>query len=94
MNDNTLSRLIQIGTVHAVNSAGTHARVRHQDTGITSDWLRILTRKPAVIVESGYGPDEHSHNVTVTDWIPNVNDTVLVIYLPVDDSDGFVIGGL
>lgn len=28
------------------------------------------------------------------DWFPAVNDTVLAVFLPVHDGDGFVIGGV
>ena len=27
-------------------------------------------------------------------WMPKVNDTVLVLYLPISDSDGFILGGI
>ncbi len=27
-------------------------------------------------------------------WLPDVNDTVLVLYLPAEQGDGFVIGGI
>lgn len=36
----------------------------------------------------------HQHNVYVTAWMPQIHDTVLVVYLPVYNSDGFVIGGI
>ncbi len=37
----------------------------------------------------------HSHpGSTVTWWMPKKNDLVLVLYVPVDDGDGFVLGGL
>lgn len=35
----------------------------------------------------------HAHAGTVTGgWMPNINDTVLVIYLPVWQGDGFILG--
>ena len=37
---NILSRLVQTGTVTAVDSAKRRARVKFKDTGIISDWLR------------------------------------------------------
>ncbi len=39
--------------------------------------------------------DDHDHSpgAKVTGWLPKVNDRVLVLYLPVEDGDGFVIGG-
>ncbi len=67
--ENILTRMVQVGTVAAVDQGRKAARVKFQDTGIISDWLR-----PA-----GGG-------------LPKVNDTVLVLYLPVDNGDGFILG--
>lgn len=37
----------------------------------------------------------HNHSGTVTaSWMPKINDTVLVLYLPVEQGDGFVLGGI
>lgn len=37
----------------------------------------------------------HTHSGTVTGiWMPKINDTVLVLYLPVEQGDGFVLGGI
>lgn len=37
----------------------------------------------------------HSHPGTMTGaWMPKVNDTVLVLYLSVEQGDGFVLGGI
>lgn len=36
----------------------------------------------------------HNHLATVTCWMPQVNDTVLAIYLPAFNADGFVLGGI
>ena len=37
----------------------------------------------------------HEHTGSVTSsWMPKVNDQVLVIYLPIADGDGFVLGGI
>lgn len=37
-------------------------------------------------------PDHNHPGSTVTIWLPKVNESVLVIYLPLDCGDGFVIG--
>lgn len=39
-------------------------------------------------------PDHTHAGSTTTAWMPKVNDRVVVLYLPVADSDGFVLGGL
>lgn len=37
----------------------------------------------------------HTHPGShLTYWMPKVNDAVLVLYLPVDDSDGYILGGI
>jgi len=35
---------------------------------------------------------EHDHVANTTYWMPRVNDTVLVLYVPVFNGDGFVLG--
>lgn len=39
---------------------------------------------------------EHDHlpGSHVTWWMPKINDTVLCLYLPVFNGDGFVLGGI
>lgn len=132
--DEILERLVQIGTVTAVDAEGRKARVKFQDTGITSDWLCVLQRGTSVTVEAagqhthevklsvktdegsqdeaenGKGETErettgtasgttseepaHEHEISITCWVPNINDTVLVLYLPVFNSDGYILGGI
>jgi len=37
----------------------------------------------------------HKHPGTkLATWVPKVNDRVLVLYLPVANGDGFILGGL
>ena len=79
MDDAILKRLVQIGTVTDVNSAKRKARVKFKNTGITSGWLTVVQH---------YGVD------LLTYWMPKVNDTVLVLYLPVRDGDGYILGGI
>lgn len=109
-----LSRLIQTGTVTAVDSGKRLARVKFKDTGITSGWLYVVQHYAANLCIE---PDaEHTHAITdtytgggsastypahdhlpgshLTYWMPKVNDRVLVAYLPVDNSDGFILGGI
>ncbi len=35
---------------------------------------------------------KHTHTAQVASWMPKINDKVLVIYLPIYDADGFVLG--
>ena len=117
MDENVVARMVQIGIVTAVDSAEHRCRVKFPDTGLTSDWLRVLRQTPVVSVNSGgshshpgsvsvSGGADHSHSASVTineagshghtvevsAWMPKINDTVVVIYIPVFNSDGFVIG--
>lgn len=94
--DAILSRVVQIGTVTAVSAAGRKARVKFKDTGITSDWLKVVQRfgEGIYIQPDGTGPHDHAPKSCVTYWMPRVNDQVLVIYLPVFNGDGFVVGGI
>lgn len=112
-------RLIQVGTVTAVDPDAHKVRVKFLDTGLTSDWLSVLKSAPSVSIGSAgahshggsvsvnsadghsHGAsvsidqiEGHRHTASVTLWMPAVNDTVLVVYLPVFNSDGFVIGGI
>lgn len=36
--------------------------------------------------------ESHSHAAYVTDWVPNVGDMVVCIYVPGGDGDGFILG--
>lgn len=107
-----LSRLVQIGTVSAVDASTHKARVIFRETGHTSGWLYVLQHYAAGVYTSSSGAhsheitttssDEisastapaHSHSGSVTWWMPRINDTVLVLYLPVFNSDGFILGGV
>lgn len=102
-----LERLVQVGTVTDVDNAKRVARVKFHDTGITSAWLRVLRNPPFIPVyegeqrtefESGGSGDSsfasHRHKLGILPWMPKVNEAVLVLYLPVKDGDGYVIGGI
>lgn len=105
--EKVLSRLVQVGIVTAVDNEERKARVKFQDTGITSAWLRVLKNQPFIPgydvpqrteYESGGSGDSsfanHKHDLVILPWMPKVNETVLVLYLPVENSDGYVIGGV
>lgn len=39
--------------------------------------------------------EDHRHpGSTTTAWLPKVNDRVVVLYLPIADGDGFILGGI
>lgn len=88
-------RLVQVGMVTAVDAGSHKVRVKFKDTDLTSDWLCVLKQPPSVSAYSATtSAGTHSHGIGVSPWMPAINETVLVIYLPVFNSDGFVIGGI
>ena len=90
--DNILDGLVRYGQVTALQ--GTKARVFFADINLTSDWLPCLQHKKAkVTVEEG-GEDDaaHGHEAELDEWKPEVGDMVVVLYLPVQSADGFVLG--
>jgi len=117
--DSELSRIVQVGTVTALDTGAHKVRVKFQHTGLTSDWLPVLRNAPSVSSQTAgshshtgsvsvgsadghshsatasiENADGHAHPISVAAWMPAINDTVLVVYLPVFNSDGFVIGGI
>ena len=94
--ENILENLVRVGTVTDVDGAGQRVRVKFRDTGLTSDWLRVLQRTDTW-TGGGQASTQPSHShpgSTVTAWMPKVNSEVLCLYLPVFSGDGFVLGGL
>lgn len=107
MDETILKNLVRIGTVTAAAPASRAARVKFQDTGVTSDWLPVLATRPYIrdydgpqetesrAGGSGYPMFEsHTHGLVLRPWMPKVNATVLCLYLPVFNADGFILGEL
>jgi len=88
-----LENIVRVGIVRTVDSTRRRVRVWFDDMGMTSDWLFVL-QYPGMGVQ--VAPDtetEHSHPGThTTTWMPRVDDRVLVLYLPVEEGDGFILG--
>ena len=105
--ENVLAGLVRIGFVTDVDNVKRLARVKYPDTNKTSDWLPVLINRDYIPdydvpqrteFESGGGGDSafasHKHNLTIKPWMPKVNDQVLVLYMPVRNADGFILGGI
>lgn len=104
--ENILSNLVRIGTVSSVDSEKRTARVMFKDKDMVSGWLSVLQHSRAGVYVKSDGKHshdlsggstteengEHDHVANVTYWMPKVNDTVLVLYLPVFNGDGFILG--
>ena len=78
-----LSRLVQIGTVSAVNNAKRQARVILKETGHTSGWLCVLATPPFIPdydapqrteYEAGGSGEaafaSHKHDLIIKPWMP------------------------
>lgn len=94
--ESILSRLVQVGTVTDVNIKKRRARVQFHAENMNSGWLRVLSHPPFIPKinepQRTETASNHQHPVVITPWLPKVNDVVLVLYLPMDDSDGYVLG--
>ena len=105
-----LKNMVRTGIVSSVNAGNRTARVAFSDKGespIVSGELKVLKNAPFIPAqnapqrtetESGGSGDAafagHSHAVKISPWLPSPGDYVLCIYLPTEDGDGFVIGGI
>ena len=95
--DSRLDSLVRVGTVTDVKTGSRLCRVYYPDRGYTSGWLKVLVNTCGATnyASGGSGYAQYaSHAHGITPWMPSVNDSVLVIYLPTENSDGYVLGGL
>lgn len=105
-----LKNIVRTGKVSSVDPATRTARVTFEDKGqepIVSGNLKVIKNPPWIPAyyatyrteyESGGSGDaafaSHKHDLIINPWLPSPGDYVLCIYLPTDDGDGFVIGGI
>lgn len=102
-----LSNLVKVGIVTAVNNDEHLARVIFEDTALPSGWLVVLDNRPFIpdydvpqrtefeAGGSGYPQfASHKHDLIIKQWMPKINQPVLVLYLPVKNADGFILGGM
>lgn len=108
-NENILANLVRLGTVSTVDASKRKARVTFKDRdSIVSGWLYVLQHYDASLFinpdaehshTSACGgtstfPDHDHERSHVTYWMPKVGDTVVALYLPVFNGDGFILGGI
>ena len=99
--------LVRVGTVTDVNNAKHLARVKFQSEDMTSGWLYVLNNRAYIPgydqtqrTEYKAGGSEaaafasHAHELIINQWMPKINDTVVCLYLPVFNGDGFILGGI
>lgn len=105
--EKTLSNLVRIGVVTAVNNDEYLARVQFEDQDLPSDWLIVLDNRPFIpdydvpqrteYEAGGAGAaafESRKHPLKIKQWMPVVNQPVLVLFLPVKNADGFILGGV
>lgn len=105
-----LKNIVRTGRVSSVNAENRTARVTFEDKGqspLVSGELKVIKNPPFIPAkgaaqrtesESGGSGEAafaaHSHAVKIAPWLPSPGDYVLCLYIPTDDGDGFVIGGI
>ncbi|MEG1491130.1 MAG: hypothetical protein RR394_02680 [Oscillospiraceae bacterium] len=101
MDENFLNKLVRVGKVSSVNSTNKTARVVFGSLGgmVSGDLPVLQTNGAAVSVSTTsltYGTEtkSHAHSATIGSWLPRVGQSVVCLYVPVFNGDGFIIGGL
>lgn len=98
-----LFNMVRMGTVMDTDGEKRRARVIFTDAGEPSGWLYVLASPPFMpdgetkpqrteTRVGGGSAAEHYHEVKIAPWMPKVNDTVLCLYFPVFNGDGFILG--
>lgn len=103
--ESILGRMVRVGIVTDVDVPTRRARVKFDGEDRSPGFLRVLASPPFIPringpsrtepAAGGSGDSafaEHTHDVVVTPWLPRVNDSVMTLYLPGDDSDGYILG--
>lgn len=99
--------IVREGKVTAVDNGKRIAKVWFDSMGIESDWLPVLITSDFIPdydvpqrteFEAGGSGDpafaSHKHDLIIKPYMPKVNDLVLVLYFPVFNGDGVILGGV
>ena len=99
--------IVREGKVTAVDNGKRIAKVWFDSMGIESDWLPVLITRDFIPdydvpqgteFEAGGSGDpafaSHKHDLIIKPYMPKVNDLVLVLYFPVFNGDGVILGGI
>lgn len=99
--------IVREGTVTAVNNDKRIAKVWFDALGIDSGWLPVLINRDFIPDHdvpqrteyeaggSGYAEFEsHKHDLIIKPYMPKVNEKVLVLYFPVFNGNGVILGGI
>ena len=99
--------IVREGKVTAVDNGKRIAKVWFDALGIESDWMPVLINRDFIPdydvpqrteFEAGGSGDpafaSHKHDLIIKPYMPKVNDLVLVLYFPVFNGDGVILGGV
>lgn len=102
-----VENIVRQGKVTAVNNDKRIAKVWFDALAIESDWLPVLINRdfaPDYDVPqrteyeqggSGYAEfASHKHDLIIKPYMPKVNELVLVLFFPVFNGDGVILGGV
>lgn len=107
--ENVLKNLVRVGIVSDVDKGKMRVRATFPEKDdMVSGWLYVLQHEGASVKVAEDGRHSHTDSQggststaaahkhdgsTLGAWLPKVNDKVLVLYIPVQNGDGFVLGG-
>ena len=87
-----LKDIVRVGIVSSVNASKKTARVIFPDyDNMVSGDLHILQHPTSVAVAES-GDPAHTHTASLGAWMPAVGQSVLCLYVPVENGDGFILG--
>ena len=99
--------IVREGKVTAVDNGKRIAKVWFDALEIESDWMPVLITRDFIPdydvpqrteFEAGGSGDpafaSHKHDLIIKPYMPKVNDLVLVLYFPVFNGDGVILGGV
>ncbi len=99
--------IVREGKVTAVDNGRRIAKVWFDALEIESDWMPVLINRDYIpgydmpqrteYEAGGAGAaayESHKHDLVIKPWMPRINDMVLVLYFPVFNGDGVILGSV
>lgn len=99
--------IVRVGNVTAADDSKHIAKVWFDALGIESDWMPVLITRDYIpsydgqqrteyaAGGGGFGLyDSHAHALDIKPYMPKVNEKVLVLYFPIFNGDGVILGGI
>lgn len=86
-----LMNIVRVGTVSSIDAEERTARVTFQDKDdLVSAPLKVLENTPSLTAQAAEGSN---HEIIIKPWMPSVGQSVVCLYVPTKEGDGFVLGG-